>query len=256
MIELQDFKSYEKSVPRILDTIHASKIFSCQACILLKPNLVNASTFPVTTSPELCRALITYIKRCTNARIILAEGCGDDSHETDEVFNILGYDKLADEFGIELMDLNYAPLTRLTHLSNRIFPEIFLPKIAFNSFIVSLPVLKAHSLAGITGTLKNMMGFAPPRYYSGGGMWKKSFFHAQMQDSIIELCRYRTPDLTLMDASIGLPEYHLGGPVCDPGVGKLLAGDDPFRLDQRSARLLDLDPDAIRHIHQGSSAET
>ncbi len=120
----------------------------------------------------------------------------------------------------------------------------------FNSFIVSLPLLKAHSLAGITGTLKNMMGFAPPQYYSGGGMWKKSFFHEQMQDSIIELCRYRTPDLTLMDASVGLSQYHLGGPMCDPPIGKLLAGDDPFRMDQCAAELLNLDPGIIRHIHQ------
>jgi uncharacterized protein (DUF362 family) len=93
-----------------------------------------------------------------------------------------------------------------------------------------------------------MMGFAPPEHYSGGGFWKKAIFHSNMQDSLIELNRYIVPDLTLMDAGVGLSEYHLGGPECDPPVNRLLAGTDPFAVDQAAARLLGLDPDKIPHI--------
>lgn len=242
------FESYSASVPRILDRIDAPGLIRDCNTILLKPNLVTADPFPVTTSPGLCRAVIRYIRSCSNARIIIAEGCGDPGLETAEVFSRLGYDRLAAETDTELLDLNHAPLTRHTRPENRIFPELLLPKIAGSSFIFSLPVLKAHSLAVMTGTLKNMMGFVPPAHYSGGGYWKKARFHSQMQQSLMALNRYVLPDLTLMDASLGLSEYHLGGPACAPPVNRLLAGTDPFALDRAAATLLDLDPDAIPHI--------
>ena len=246
-----EFRSYEESVPEILDAIQADRRLQEQNIVLLKPNLVNASPFPVTTSPELCRAVIQYIRSHTQAKLIIAEGCGDDVMETPEVFASLGYDRLARELDIELMDLNHAPLVRLENKENQIFPEIFLPKIAFESYVISLPVLKAHSLAVMTGTLKNMMGFAPPEHYSGGGFWKKSFFHSRMHQSIRELSRFLVPDLTLMDASVGLCQYHLGGPRCSPPLNRLIAGEDPFEIDQAGARLLGLDLQKIPHIFPG-----
>jgi len=249
LLLINNFQSYEKSIPDILDKAEADQIFSQQSCILLKPNLVNSSKFPITTSPEFCRPIIEYIQNCSDARIILAEGCGDSVFETTDLFKMLGYDRIAQDYKIELMDLNHEPLKKLSNPENLMFPEFYLPEIAFNSFIMSLPVLKAHSLAGITGTLKNMMGFAPPKHYSGSGPWKKASFHNHMQDSIIGLCQYRIPDFILMDASVGLAEYHLGGPTCDPPVNKLLVSDDPFKADQCAAELLKINPKNIKHIH-------
>lgn len=242
-----EFESYEKSVPQLLDLIQAKERFKEQKTLLLKPNLVNASPFPVTTAPEFCKAVILYAKKYSDARIIIAEGCGDNIMDTDQVFKDLGYQNLADELNVELLDLNHARLVRLENKKNTIFKEIFLPEIAFESYVVSLPVLKAHSLAEITGTLKNMMGFAPPEHYSKGG-WKKSFFHARMHESIRELNSFLIPDMTLMDASVGLCQYHLGGPTCNPLVNRLIAGYDAYEIDRAAADYLGLDPDGIPHL--------
>lgn len=243
-----EFVSYTESVPAILEKIFVGELLKDQETILLKPNLVNASPFPVTTHPQLVGEVVKYAGKHSSARLIIAEGCGDSVMDTREVFESLGYNDLAKKMDVELLDLNHAPLVRVENKENEIFPEMFLPEIAFESFIISLPVLKAHSLAAITGTLKNMMGFAPPKYYSGGGSWKKASFHAKMQQSVRELNSYLVPDFTLMDASVGLSQYHLGGPACDPPVKSLLAGYDPFELDQAGARLLGLDPGRIAHI--------
>jgi uncharacterized protein (DUF362 family) len=127
-----------------------------------------------------------------------------------------------------------------------------LPEIAFTHTIISVPVLKAHSLAGITGTLKNMLGFAPPAHYSGRyGGWKKAVFHGRMQQSIVDLNRYIAPDLTIMDASVGMAEYHLGGPECDPPVARIVAGCNPWAVDRAAARLLGLDWRDIGHVRAG-----
>ncbi|MFP4258532.1 MAG: hypothetical protein ACLFRE_05960, partial [Desulfovermiculus sp.] len=62
-----------------------------------------------------------------------------------------------------------------------------------------------------------------------------------------DLNTYRCPDLSIMDASVGMAEYHLGGPTCDPPLGKLVGGYDPWEVDREGARLLGLDPDRPSH---------
>ena len=68
-----------------------------------------------------------------------------------------------------------------------------------------------------------LRGLAPPRHYSGRfGSWKKAVFHGDMQQSITDLVAYRRPDLTVMDASVGLADYHLNQNHLGDGDGVLL----------------------------------
>jgi len=244
-----DFHSFEKSVKNALDAIAAHKQIALQKAILIKPNLTNNSPHPITTSPECCKAIIEYIRKYSKAEIVIAEGCGDANFETDEIFEDLGYTAMAKNLGVPLIDLNYGQVKILENPDCQIFPKMYLPKIAFSHYIISVPVLKAHSLAGITGTLKNMMGFAQPEYYSGrGGFWKKAVFHEKIQGSIIDLNKYLIPNLSIMDCSIGLAEFHLGGAHCNPHVKKIIAGYNPWEVDRKAASLLKLDYNNIEHI--------
>ncbi len=249
-IAVVEFVSYKETITRALDQIGARETVAAQKKILIKPNLINSSPPPVTTPVECIGAVIEYVRSCTkDAEIIVGEGCGSSSRETDEIFTALGYNDLGERYGVSLLDLNYAPLKKLEDENCPCFPHMYLPEIAFTHFIISVPVLKAHSLADYTGTLKNMMGFAPPKYYSGRyGSWKKAVFHGEMQQSIIDLVRYRSPDLSLIDATIGLPDFHLGGPPCDPPVNRIIAGFDPYEVDREGARLLGMDWRRIRHL--------
>ena len=243
------FVSYRESVPKLLDVIGAAAVLKEQTAVLIKPNLVNASPFPITTAPECVEAIIDYVRSCSQAAIVIGEGCGDAHLETPEVFDRLGYQDLAKRHDVELIDLNRAPLEKLENGDCPVFPQIYLPKIAISHFLLSVPVLKAHSFSEITGTLKNMIGLAPPKYYSGQyGTWKKAVFHNRMHQSIIDLNRYRTPDLSLMDATVGMPDFHLGGAHCDPPLGKLIAGFDPVEVDRRGAELLGLEWPNIAHL--------
>jgi uncharacterized protein (DUF362 family) len=246
-----EFASYAESVPQALDAIGAAEVLKQQAAVLVKPNLINASPFPITTAPECVEAVIRYVRACSEAVIVVGEGCGDPKLETDEAFDRLGYRELARRHQVELVDLNHAPLRRLENADCPVFREMYLPEIALSHYLVSVPVLKAHSFAEMTGTLKNMIGLAPPQYYSGRfGTWKKAVFHRKMHQSILDLNRYRTPDLSLMDATVGMPDYHLGGAHCDPPLGKLIAGFDPVAVDRRSAELLGLRWRRIAHLRE------
>ncbi len=245
-----DFTTCGESVPEALEKIGAAAVLQKQKQVLIKPNLVTDAPHPITTGTDLCRAVIEYVRSVSAAEIIVAEGTGDAGLTTGEVYARLGYDELARECQLELIDLNQAPLRRLENKSCRFFPEIYLPEIIFSHFIISLPVLKVHSLSGITGTMKNMIGVVPPDHYGGrSGLWKKARLHEKIHEAVLELNRYRCSDLTVLDARIGLADYHLGGRRCHPPVGKILAGFDPVLLDRAAAKLLGLDWRTIAHLH-------
>lgn len=240
------FKDYAVSVPEALEGAGAGALVRGRR-VLVKPNLVSAARPPVTTPADCCEAVVRYVLDHSPAEVVVAEGCGSPGRDTYGVFSALGYDGLARRCGVSLLDLNAAPLRRLENPAFQVFPEIHLPEIAFSHLILSVPMLKAHSLAEVTGALKNQMGFAPPSHYAGPG-WNKAAFHQDLHRAIRELNGYRSADLVLMDASVGLAEFHLGGPVCEPPIRQLLSGTDPWAIDREAARLLCRDPDAIPHL--------
>lgn len=241
------FRSYEESVPALMELLSAGPVLSSQKKVVIKPNLVNASAFPVTTPVALVAAIAEYVKAVSNAEIVVAEGCGAPVYSTNRPFRKLGYYNLAQSNGVALVDLNRAQLAELSDHRCHVFPRFMMPQLVMDSFLISVPVLKKHSLATVTLTMKNMLGCAPPSHY-GGFVWKKSKFHQKMHRSIFEMNLYRTPDLTILDASVGMAGYHLGGPQCSPPVGKLVGGFDPVAVDACGAELLGVDWREVEHI--------
>jgi len=217
--------------------------------VLLKPNLVEALRPPITTPVELCAAVVDFLREhLSDLEIIVAEGSGALDYTTWHSFTVLGYTAMAEAKKVRLVDLNDEDCVCLENPDCRRWPRMRLPRIVLESFVLSIPQLKAHSLAGVTLTMKNMMGAAPPAYYQQGGHWKKAAFHDDIQNAVFDLNRYRTPDFTLLDATIGMPVAHLWGPHCDPPVGRLAASADPVAVDAHGCGLLAKDWRSIGHI--------
>jgi uncharacterized protein (DUF362 family) len=218
--------------------------------ILLKPNLVNDSPPPVTTPVEVVRGVLCFLKkRLLDREFLIAEGCGAPEYETGRPFRKLGYERMAAEEGVRLVDLNTESQVVRRRADCPRLPEMSLPEVALSCFLISLPVLKAHSFSQVTLSLKNMMGLASPRLYSAGS-WNKSAFHHRLEEAIVDLNRYRSPDFTLLDARSGLKDFHLGGSLLNPAPGLLVAGFDPVAVDAYGASLLKRDPRRIGHIAQ------
>ncbi len=249
LIHTSLFTSWQKTVPLLLDTTGLAARLAAEKRVLIKPNLVEPQKPPITTPVELIAALVDYIHTFhPHLEIIIGEGCGSSTKSTWQIFEILGYNKLAGLDNVTLMDLNEASLVHRKNSNCRRWPEMYLPEIAFDSFLISVPVLKAHSLAGITLTMKNMIGLAPPSHYQQGGHWKKASFHQRIQEAVFDLNQYRTPDFTLLDATIGMQEAHLWGPTCNPHPNRIAAGYDPVAIDSYGCSLLGVEWDSIGHL--------
>lgn len=243
------FISWEKSIPLLLEQAGLEEhLTDSNRPILIKPNLVEALAPPITTPAGLVFALVEYLRTITDSRIIIGEGCGALNYETWHAYDELGYTTPAEKLHVELVDLNSEELVLLSEEKFTRWPEMYLPRIALESFLLSIPVLKAHSMAGVTLTMKNMMGLAPPSHYQRDNSWKKSAFHHRIQESIADLNRYRTPDFTLLDATVGMPDGHLWGPSCIPPVNMLAAGYDPVAMDAYGTSLLKQNWQDIGHI--------
>ncbi|MBU1231761.1 MAG: DUF362 domain-containing protein, partial [Proteobacteria bacterium] len=185
--------------------------------------------------------------------LLIGEGTGSLQYDTHYPFQLLGYTDLASKKNIPLLDLNHEKLTKKEYTTCTRWPIMHLPSILDEVFLLSVPVLKAHTLAGVTLTMKNMMGCAPPSHFRGQGTWGKSAFHQQIQEAIFDLNRYRTPDFSLLDASIGMAKAHLWGPHCDPPIKQLVASADPVAIDAYGSSLLNIDWNTIGHIHMADS---
>ncbi|MDH4100513.1 MAG: DUF362 domain-containing protein [Nitrospirota bacterium] len=240
---------WRETIDGLLDAAKLSEALKGQKTVLIKPNLVEAQQPPITTPVELVAAIVDYIReRVSGIDIIVGDGTGSLEYDTHHAFRTLGYSAMAAKKGVRLLDLNEEPSIRLSDPRCSRWPEMFLPEVAMESYLLSVPVLKAHSLAGVTLTMKNMMGICPPEYYHKGGHWKKAAFHARIHEAILDLNRYRAADFTLIDATVGMSEAHLWGPTCDPHPNLLIAGYDPVAVDAYGCGVLGRDWRKVGHI--------
>jgi len=237
------FAGYEHSVAQALDVIGAGDRLPAQGLIILKPNLTNSSPPPVTTSVRAVEAVYRYCRAHTGAEIVVGEGVG--SGRTHEVFAALGYTEFARREGLRLVDFNEAETVELENSQALQWQRFHLPRIALEAFVVSIPVLKDHSFTKTTIAMKNMFGLAPGRHY--GGTWNKAKLHSpSTDDSVVDVCLYKKPDLSVVDASVALTGGHLAGKK--KAVNLILAGFDPVAVDAVGSELLGHDPGWVHYL--------
>ena len=237
------FADYHHSIARALDLVAAADRLPREGLIIIKPNLTNSSPPPVTTSVEAAEALYNYCKAHTEAQIAIGEGCG--SGVTADVFAALGYSDLAGRHGLELIEFNDAETTLLEDKDAFHLKQFHIPSIVPSAFVISLPVLKDHSFTKTTIAMKNMFGIAPGKFYSGG--WNKAQLHSPSTDkSVVDICRYKKPNLSVVDASVALTGMHLSG--TPKKLGLVLASFDPVAVDTIGSELLGHDPRKLPYL--------
>ena len=237
------FVDYQSSIAKALELIGAGARLPQEGLIIIKPNLTNSSPPPVTTDVEAAEAVYLYCKAHSKAKIAIGEGCG--SGTTDDIYRRLGYTLLAKKYGIELIDFNDADSLTLENKNAFQLKTFYMPKIVQNAYIISLPVLKDHSFTETTIVMKNMFGIAPGKFYAGG--WNKSKLHSPSTDkSVVDICLYKKPDLSVVDASVALEGMHLAG--THKKLGLILAGFDPVAVDTVGSELLGHNPKNLEYL--------
>jgi uncharacterized protein (DUF362 family) len=215
--------------------------------VLIKPNLVDyLEDFPVTTAPEMVAAVADLLFELGAGEVIVGDGSAF-RRETWPIVEASGLAAVLAKRDLKFIDLNYddpqaVPVRDKWLNRSSIF---WLPRHVLKSdVIISLPKLKTHHWAGVSLSLKNLLGVVPGAKYG----WPKNIIHVNgIPLSIIGIYKILPPVLSVIDGIIGMEG---DGPLFGRPVphGLLAVGRDPVSVDVTCARLMGFSLESIPHL--------
>jgi uncharacterized protein (DUF362 family) len=207
------------------------------------------------THPEVVRAVAELLRDSGVKDLFIVEAVYEKAS-----WPTYGYADMAKEVGATLVDLNYAdPYPDFTEGIPGQNPFIY-EKFIFNPILneidafVSVSKMKCHNTAGVTHTMKNLVGLVPYRFYTQNqGDRYRSGIHGpanetrqRLPQSIVDLNSARPIHLAVID---GVMTVEAGEGPWIPAMtpiqpGLLLAGKDPVATDAVATAAMDFDPTA------------
>jgi uncharacterized protein (DUF362 family) len=211
--------------------------------ILIKVNFISTKTYETgaTTDPIVVEALIQFLKPI-NERIFVVESNATTT-DADEAFKATGMHTICEKYGV--------PFINLSKVRDRVsvkvqdpeaLSKVTLPRIVFESYVISAAKLKTHSETKVSLGMKNMFGLLPDRF--------KFKFHLKgIEKVIVDVNTVIKPALTLIDGFIGMEGK---GPVDGTPVKMdlIIAGKDPVATDAAAARVMGFNPLDVYHIRR------
>jgi uncharacterized protein (DUF362 family) len=214
--------------------------------VLLKPNMVEYhADSPINTHPHVVAAAASALLSAGAARVVVGEGPGH-RRDIEYLLDSTGTGDVIDDLRLQFVDLNSDDVRQVPLRSNYTrLGSVWLPVSLLDAdFVVSLPKLKTHHYAGMTGSMKNFFGVVPGAVYG----WPKNVLHFhRIEYSIVDLVATVTPSLTILDGIIGMEG---DGPIMGRArpVGFIAMGTDLAAVDATCARIIGLDPDKMLYL--------
>ena len=227
--------------------------------IMLKPNLVSESPLS-TTNPEVVRTLAQLMKDA-GKEVSIGEGSASVTgynvingvyYRTKNpeklngmqqfVFDKLGYTSLAQSLGIPLVNLHTGEMATVPVPNGFVFDSVSIHRSLTDiDMLCSVPMMKTHTLGGVTLGMKNLIGTYPGSVYGA----LRSLIHDQAANvepsgvagAVVDIVRANKLGLVVIDGSTAMegngPE---GGPLVKMDV--IIAGTNPLATDMVAASVM------------------
>jgi len=207
------------------------------------------------THPEIVRATAELLMDSGVTKVFIVEAVYEKAS-----WPVYGYLDMAKEIGAELIDLNYAdPYPDFVKTVPGTDPMIY-EELTFNPILneidafVSISKMKCHNTAGVTHTMKNLVGLVPYRFYEmNPGDRYRSAIHGRSGETrkrlpraIVDLNGARPIQLGIID---GIWTTEAGEGPWIPALtqikpGLLFAGKDVVATDAVATAAMGFDPTA------------
>ena len=229
-----------KAKEMTMSLMEAAKIkdeIPADAKIGLKPNLVVAKEpeSGATTHAGVLEGCIEYLQKYGFKNITIMEGSwvGDN---TKRAFRVTGYDKIAEKYGVKLMDLK----DDRTRPVDTAIGKIDVCATALDTdYLISLPVLKGHCQTTMTCALKNSKGCLPDRE-------KRHFHSLGLDEPIAALGAALKPKLTIVDSICGDLDFEEGGTPVQ--TNRMFLGHDQVEIDAFGCSLMGIENELVGYI--------
>ena len=200
--------------------------------IFIKPNLSHPEYLPgVVTSPELMQQLVGLL-RDGNSEVIVGESNGFN-YPCWTAFDKTGVQAAVKAAGGTVINLSEDKVVEVKFQGNTPLKRLFLPKTVLDAdAVVDLPLMKTHEFMAYSGAIKNLFGCVPSN--------KRIYLHPYLPEVFYRLYTLFKPQLTIMDARIGIEG---NGPTKGKPVKMdlMLTGNDALAVDIIAAKVMMLD---------------
>jgi uncharacterized protein (DUF362 family) len=206
--------------------------------VIIKPNLCYYWDYSTgqTTDPRFVAAVIDVIRgkipHRTNISIVESDA---SAMKCEHVFKILGYEKLAENYGVTLVNLSKEKADEKDVMVGGHSFHVAVPRIIQDADLrINIPKIK-YTIRGIkiTCALKNIFGCNPYE--------KKFRYHPRLGEVIVAVNKAMRFDLCLVDGNV------VSG-VRSRRLGLVMASKDLVAIDVAAARIAGEDPSTIRYI--------
>jgi uncharacterized protein (DUF362 family) len=210
--------------------------------IVIKPNMCYYWDYSTgqTTDPKFVAATIEILREKISPDVNISIIESDASAmKCKYVFKFLGYEKIANQYNVKLVNLSKAETERVkVKVGNQNF-NLMIPKIIKNADLrINISKIKYLELTKISCALKNVFGCNP---YP-----KKFKYHTRLDATIVALNKIMKFDLCIVDGII------ISG-VQPRKLGLVMASLDPVALDAAASKIAGINPKAVRHIMLAAS---
>ena len=227
-----NFQSYAETIPKVLRLIKFDNELKKHDRIVIKPQLIVGAP-EKSTKAEFLEPIIQFCVANKNpaSEIILAEGV--DGAETMDVFEEMGYTKLAEKYGIGLADLNEAASVEIQNPEFLRFKSIHYPEMLLNSFVMTATPLLLNKELGMSASLDSMRGAFPAYKYRGFfSSTKNKLSNHPAKYQIHDILKCKMPEFAMIDAS----------------NKSLMIVGKPLDMDKQAAKVLGMDWKNIQHL--------
>jgi uncharacterized protein (DUF362 family) len=229
------------NVRRALDAIADTVDFSRARRLLVKPNLVSATNQLASTHVDAIRALLDFLRQRDAGHIVIAENTAEGA--TKDAYREFGYERLFDEYDIELVDLANEEWVESTIYDDEmnLVPVRLARRIVESDYRISVNPIKTHNCVMVTLGIKNL---------AIGALKERSTFHQgypAMNLSLLRLAQMTAPHLSVLDGFVGMQgDGPCSGEPVDLRVA--IAGVDPVAADTIGALVMGHDPRQVGYL--------
>jgi uncharacterized protein (DUF362 family) len=187
-----------------------------------------------TTDPRIVSAVIDYLRQRFDPIEITVAEADASAMRTKHAFKILGYERLAAEKKVRLMNLCEGDKVYKNVEVNHHKFDLPVPKALYETdMLINIPKLRTHRLVTISCSLKNLFGAI--------GVPRKVVYHPHLDEVIVAINKLVKPQLTLVDGVIALGAY-------PAKMGLIMASEDQLAIDFIAAKVMGYNPNRIRHL--------
>jgi len=216
---------------------------------ILKVNFVSTYKPLSATHPDAVRPIVEFLRDRGHKNIGIAEGATVGT--TSRGFREYGYDVLAKEYGLELIDLNEPESWKVVfvlHPDMKPHPvKIASPMVDPNHYIISVTRPKSHLQVGVTLTAKNVI-MGSIMIMDKNRMHPSEAANRVLDYNLFTVMQHLHIDLGVIDGFEGMEgNGPLNGEPVDHRVA--VAGTDFLAVDRVGAEIMGADFDDIRYLN-------